>query len=82
MPATKRLTDIPLPLSRLRQCASRARLPLWRGLSRLPCNCPHEAGEFPCDRGAHNRRLLPSGAQHAIAGRQAGLRFPGDLANR
>ena len=47
----------------------------------LPCNRPHEANELSCNRGTNNRGFLSARAQRAVTGGQAGLRFPGDLAD-
>lgn len=70
LPATKRLTGVPLPWSRLRPCAKDVcrRGGDRSGWLRLPCNGPHEAGQLTGDRCADHRCLLASSAQHSIAG--------------
>ena len=34
----------------------------------LPCNRPHEANEFSCNRGTNNRGFLSARAQRAVTG--------------
>lgn len=79
LPATKRVTDIPLPWSRPRLYAGSA---MPSGWLHLPGNGPHEARQFPGDRGADDGGLLSLGDECTIARRQPALRLPGDLANR
>lgn len=78
MPATKLVTDIPLPWSRPRLYAG-AVMP--SGWLHLPGNSPHKACEFTGDSRADDGSLFALGGERPIACRQPALSFPGDLAD-
>lgn len=80
-PATKRLTGIPLPLSRLRPCAMMSKHLRRLGCVRLSGDGPHKADQFTGDRGANHGRSLASRRQLPITSCQTALRLPGNLAH-
>ena len=77
LPATNRLTDIPLPWFRLRPWA-RMLPPLRRRgqAARLRRDGPHEAGQFTGDRGVDHCRTFAARGQLSVAGRQSDLGLP------
>lgn len=78
VPATKRVTDIPLPWSRPRLYAGAA---IPSGWLHLPGDRPHKACKFASYCRANDRGFLTLGDERPISRRQSGLRFPGDLAD-
>ena len=80
MPATKRLTDVPLPLSGLRPCARcKFAAVTYVLIACASCNSPHEAGQFSGNCGTNHRRPFSPRDQQAISSRQPALRLPRDL---
>lgn len=77
--ASKRLPDIPLPLT--------SRPPL--GACRPPSanghcaagDVPHEGSHFPRNGSGDDGRFLASLAESTVPRRQTGLRFPGNVLN-
>ena len=75
-PATKRLTGISLPWSRVRPCAKRHSAS--DGLRLSGCG-PHEADEVASYRRADHCRLLPVPTERTMASCKPGPRLSGDL---